>query len=899
MNLPVAPERALRDHLTEWLENSRRKARVKLVRAQPVWTGDAVLTVAGHRVHVAEGVSGLAALEAIREVPQDEYVVVLTSLGVQELGSAVWVEAEGHEVANLDEWDSVPSYFGVRDKQTPKPVRALGSWVPETLAVWRPERGFLRAPGGVLSARHVVRALLAALLGVDRGDDLEVLSTTLAPFDDPGVKERLRSLNKQAIEELAQAASAEIDPSVGMVLRATGRSGNVSAIAVGLVLAELWPVVPADVSESVTVDPETAAARVRVERYLGIEPSAVAAARYGAAARTVISRWLISDRIDALSVLDQAEAICADLGWAAGAVRSSFLFAGLHARVASFAARLREVAQAPSASASIAVDEAFRVLKSHEASGSLGESLATAEMAVRGARWLVAESPTPRTFSTALVSFEADGAWVERALGRLWSGDTDVELAQAYSTLAHAIQTKRRAADAFAAEALSRDGVLTDEVIPIEFLLEQRVVPLSSHNNVLLLVLDGMSVSTASTLIPEITRSGWVELVRADTKKRDVAVAMLPTVTEFSRTSLFAGEPTPGNQQVEKSRFAAVCKGVLFHKDDLRSDAGHALPPAVTSAIVDPKQKIVAAVLNTIDDALASADVDSLQWSLSSISNLQALLGAAAKSGRTVILTSDHGHVVERGGELRSIAGSPARWRTAESGPMAEGEVLLTGPRVLSSGGSAVLAVHDGLRYASKKAGYHGGASLAELAIPIAVLQSAGLAIAEGWLEAPPQEPIWWNEPLRQSADRQAAASTLAPSKRKRAKSPSVDSDQLGLFPEIDGAAFSDPAGAVTLGQRLCQAPVFQQNRAAAGRHTVDDAQIARFIDTLIEFGGRAHQDTLAKILGVTTHVFRERLTSLRRMLMVNGYEIVRLELDRVTVALDEARLREQFALTG
>ena len=902
MTLPVAPERALRDHLAEWLESPRRKARVKLVRAQPVWTGERVLDVAGQRVHIAEGVSGLAALDAIRRTPDNEFVVVLTDLGTTELGSAVWVDAERHEVANLDEWDSVPSYFGVRDRQVPPPVRALGSWVPEVLAAWRPERGFLPAPGGVLSARHVIRALLTALLGLDRGENLEVLSTALTPLDDDGVKVRLRELEAHVLDGLTRAASEEIDPSLGLALRAAGRAGAVSPIAVGLVLAELWPSAT-EKSASRRVNAATAAARVRIERHVGTEPSATAAARYGAAARTVTSRWLVSNRTDARNVLDQAEAICDDLGWAEGAAASSFLFAGLRARVAAFATCVNEVAQHPSPLASIAVDKAFVLLKSHEASASLGESLDTAEAAVRAARWLATSTEAPHSFGGAVVTFATDGSWAERVLGRLWSGDTDPVLAGAYRDLAHVVQRRRREDDARAAAKLTGEVLHNDEVIPIEGLLAQHVVPLSIQNNVLLLVLDGMSMPTASALISELTTSRWGEIVRADSKKREVAVAMLPTVTEFSRSSLFAGEAIVGNQQTEKSRFAAACKGVVFHKDDLRSEAGHALPLIVTSTIADSKQKIVAAVLNTIDDSLASADVDALHWNVASVAYLSALLNEATKSGRTVIMTSDHGHVVERGGELRNVPGSPARWRTADSGPVTEDEVLVSGARVLAPGGQAVLAVNDGLRYASKKAGYHGGASLSELAIPIAVLQPHGAPAPEGWVEAPPQEPTWWNEPLRDVETPAQDRVAPAPKPRKAKKTPADVPGAIALFDTVDEST-QDDAGdrdhtIASAGERLVRTPGYQRRRETGGRHPIDDSDAIAVVDSLVAGGGRAHQDTLATRLGVPAHSFRGVLTALRRVLNVDGYEVIRVDPDRVTVILDEQLLLEQFGLRG
>jgi hypothetical protein len=66
-------------------------------------------------------------------------------------------------------------------------------------------------------------------------------------------------------------------------------------------------------------------------------------------------------------------------------------------------------------------------------------------------------------------------------------------------------------------------------------------------------------------------------------------------------------------------------------------------------------------------------------WDLASLGPLGWLLGAA-EAGRVVILTADHGHVLDNG---RSIARPQPtqggeRWRTAEKRPT-DGEIEITG----------------------------------------------------------------------------------------------------------------------------------------------------------------------------------------------------------------------------
>lgn len=890
MTAAKATEAALGDHLAAWLNAPRRRARTILVRAQPSWSGPPTIDVEGRIVRIVEGVSGLAALDAMRSTPVDQFIAVLTDLDESTLGTAVVLDAEHRKLTELDEWNAVPTLFGSRSTGIPRPVRELGPWVPRLLGALRRDRGYPPAPGGVVTAEHVVRSILVSLLGLERPELLDI-ADALTPLDDMGVRARLMDMDGEARDGLIRAVGTHIDQHLAIALRAATAQGRVSVVSVGLVVAELWA------GGNVPPDVATATARVRAEQYVGPGVSTAAAVRFGAAAQLITRRWLAAGDHHARETFEQAEAICADLGWNEGAVNSTFLPAGLRSRVKLFAEAIESAVAAPSATASLAVDDALDAVEAHGARSLVERSLPTAHMAARLVRWQSDAGSPATSLNGALAAYATDGAWAERALGDIWDGDTDQGLAGAYRSLAHAVQTVRRRDDAAAAALLTGSPVVGDDITPVERLLSTIVVPLSAHERVLLIVLDGMSWPTAVELGGELAASGWSELTPASTLKRRIALAALPTITEYSRTSLFAGELLAGTQQTEKPRFAAAVNGIVFHKDDLRSEAGHALPPVVASAIADPNRKIVGAVLNTIDDALASADVDALRWSLRSVANLEALLSAADAAGRLVVLTSDHGHVVERGSELRNVPESSARWRVPTSGPVQADEVTVTGPRVLAPGGEAVLAVSDGLRYASKKAGYHGGASLAELTIPVLVLKPRGADDPAGWVEAPPQEPEWWNEPSRIETTEPAVMPKAKPSRVKAPKQ--ADPAMPALFdPEpTEEAAPADPSRG--LADRLVASATYQARRSIAGRHPVEPHVATVIVATLDAGNGRAHRDTLAAAAGVAVGAFAGLLATLRRVLNVDGYPVIELDADGVTVVLDRELLREQFEVGG
>ena len=292
--------------------------------------------------------------------------------------------------------------------------------------------------------------------------------------------------------------------------------------------------------------------------------------------------------------------------------------------------------------------------------------------------------------------------------------------------------------------------------------------------------------------------------------------------------------------------------------------------------------------------------------------HLRALLDAATLAGRAVVLTSDHGHVVERGvaGGAVVIPGADARWRSVESGPVGEGEIFLQGRRVLAPGGRAILAWREDLRYGSIAAGYHGGASLAEITIPIIVLVRPGGPTVTGWAPAAPQMPAWWNDPLvkREATDvggvgrRRKSVAIAKEAAGKTGQSPvgATAENQLEWDFELpQQAPVSHEAPARDVVAALVESDVYAGQRARAGRRALDENTVMTMLRTLLRRGGRAHRDTLATAAGVANVMIDATLAALRRLLNVDSYSVISIDSDGVTVVLDERLLREQFELGG
>src|SRR5262249_28389309 len=150
-------------------------------------------------------------------------------------------------------------------------------------------------------------------------------------------------------------------------------------------------------------------------------------------------------------------------------------------------------------------------------------------------------------------------------------------------------------------------------------------------------------------------------------------------------------------------------------------------------------------VLNAVDDYLLKGDLLHVDWRIDTIRPLRQILAAAEDAGRAIVLTSDHGHVIEHETTFRA-GGEGERWR-AMPGEPAGGEVILEGPRVASAFGGRIIAPwSETVRFGAKRNGYHGGASLQEAVVPVAVLASPDVELS-GWVEIAPQMPAWWRAP--------------------------------------------------------------------------------------------------------------------------------------------------------
>ncbi|GGL33539.1 hypothetical protein GCM10014719_38410 [Planomonospora parontospora subsp. antibiotica] len=515
-----------------------------------------------------------------------------------------------------------------------------------------------------------------------------------------------------------------------------------------------------------------------------------------------------------------------------------------------------------------------------------------AAAAVRLTRWLSLPERPAGTLRAGATEYLRELAWVDRALAQVWGANTArIPSAEAaYGALYEAVRERRAEFDRLFAGRLAAWSELsgdTDDLVLAENLLERIARPLAERRPPLIIVLDGMSAAVACELAEDIVAGRrWIETGRRD-DGREPAISVVPSTTRFSRTSLLTGALRSGGQSEEKAGFSAFWRGrssVLFHKGELRGGPGTHLAEPVLTAIRDTST-VVGVVLNTIDDALDRGREDGLpHWRLSDIAYLDALLEEAWIVGRPVVLTSDHGHVLDRGADVHPVSAEAARYR---SGTPGEGEIEVRGPRV-PTGGSVVVPWDERVRYTSRKAGYHGGVSPAETVIPILVFVPASDLVPKGWTAygTPVHAPVWWDTPV-------AAAPVSSPverPERKRPRKPQQASGE-GLFDVTEVSAAGSPA---SVGASIAASELLAAQRAFV-RRAPDGAEIAKLIDGLAAAGGKMPVSAAASLVGQPVFRMPGYLAQVSKLLNVDGYVVLAETDGGRTVELNIALLREQF----
>lgn len=853
------------------------------VRCSPgfTWPGKPECTLAGRDVHITVCPSVLGVLAALVDAGgKPGVLVVLTPIEERKLGPDVLARLHRHQLLEASRQTLLQDLAGGRALD---PGIINTDWLADALVDhFTDTEADPRDRAVPLTRQDAVDLLLSTRLGVNPTtlDLTTVLEQVVAAV---GTR-RWQAVDPELRGHLVEEVRDRWGRLVATVLRMAARRSDLLELLLLL-----------DVVGYRNVDVTTAGLRgVLVNELLGPGQLAEDDQLTFAASAVELARRRRSAP-DVVAAVDAAEARARAIGIDAWLGGSSVLPSGLDRRFSEAAADLTDTALSRVAG-HLDAEQPYQQAR-----------IERMRCVLRLRRWLGRPAEPVTTVGPALHQYMDDDGWADRALEEIGLGDPLPDVQRVLDEARRAAVARRDRTDQDVAERLAATATAAlGSVLPVEKVLAEVVAPLARDGvRVLLVVLDGVSVATAVGLAGELAGPGgqWREIVRDG--RRTPVLATLPSETTYSRTSLLTGALCTGTAADERAGFGSLAAwsgrtAQLFHRADLGGAAGGDLGGELSSALEDRDTHVVGVVLNTIDDSLTKgAQGNSAHLGVDQITWLRTLLQRASLSERVVVFVSDHGHVLDRGEaltELRTASGGGARWRPAGAGPVNGAEVAVAGPRVLTSGHRAVFAATPGLRYAKRTHGYHGGAALAEITVPLLAFVRPGVAVPVGWALAGDPTPEWWN-----AAPASGPASPLTPSVVERASASASTPELRATAAQPDLFDSAEQRGPVSIpgpgrGAAIVRSTVYlgmQDQVPAPSRLSAPG--VGRLLDVALAAGGTISFTDALAAAGLQGRNERGVFSSLRRLLNVQGYEVVTVsEADR-TVTINRQLLDDQF----
>lgn len=887
--MTTTPERVAAQVAT--IAKRRPEARVFGIHTTGPWSGGDSVIVDGRRMPVAYCRSPLEITAHLSSLPEEDSLVVLTPLTDQALGLDVLARLPGRRLNHLDRWELVRHAFGATHIDPRLPTHG---WVAESLLGALPGGGFAPVPSGWLDADSAWRILLQCYLKLNTGrpDAVDLIHWSL----DAEWVSRYRALPEPfrsgIRERLAETAGA-----LGGILADAMESGQgTDLLPIGLVCEVLFvgegPRSPALSQAVARLEPLVAGRTLNEDQ----------GQAWFEAARNVFDRLDGMQRRDSI---ERAEHLLEALKAMSFTDRSTVLSAGFQQQLAAFGRILNAYLDGKAGPAE--AEAALERVRRHRAREGDPERVERLEMAQRLVRRLGRGSAQAiPSLGKAIEAFVRDGVFVDWARRYLLGGDAIAELGTAFGRLYRRIRELREPENRRFAERLqewNRAPKAERGFLPIEAFLDKVVAKVAAQAPVLVVVIDGMDGGVFEELAADLQQRGWLRWAPGLTGHRPASTAgeallsVLPSVTEFSRTALLTGRVQPGSSSTEKTGFAAHAglravshlsrPPVLYHKGELTDTAAEGLSPTVRESLACPEQRVVGVVLNAVDDHLAKSEQLRLQWTVDSFRFLDALLYEARVAGRAVLITADHGHVLEEDG-TRLPGDSEERWRSYGE-PLAEQEMVFEGPRIETATRKRQVALlwSESARYCQKRNGYHGGATLQEAVVPLGVFLCVGQELA-GCQPVAEYTPEWWWSP--------AVTDVVEPvplKKGRRRPSP-LPPGQARLFETLETASATATSDWI---RWLFESEVYRAQSRLAGRLAPPEKIVRDVLSLLESRHRRAPRRVLAQAMGVPEFRLRGILAGLQRVLNVEGYQVLAVEEATGAVSVDVELLGKQFQL--
>jgi hypothetical protein len=898
---------------------------IALVWPNPLSAAVVEQVVDGRRIRAVYCVSELAMREALvkhhQEVKDLSVRLVLLS-GYVETGLAMDVLARlwRNEPQRISPWKTLQQLILVRDID-PRLTRKHGRWVAEAMLSGVERYQGKISFGEVLDQETAWRAIAMAHLNYQEATlDLQSVLSWSTKVDASGL---VRALHDDIRDNLGDWLARGLPETHEVVSTLLLNDQGSDLLPVALVCSALF-------SSSVERQHALDLSQLHIsrgifrERYLGGKKIEFRVLQpLGKVAVAVVKQWVGAINFQSYArYLSKAEQILASLDMQPAAEHSELLPCGLQARFNAFAAALD---QALNGDAITAAESALQQMEMHSLAG-LGlysETVVRANMAMRLLRWLKQAPVAEGTAISLMTDYVDQGGFCDWARAEIWAGDAHDALSVVYQKLSQQVGRHReRQNQAFGQQlaTIARGDHLPARLIPVESALDSLVAPLAEQGQVLMLVLDGMSEAVYRQLSVDLVRNNWLELQTVEAQGDACLVAALPTVTQVSRCSLLSGVLCEGNAGDEKKAFTGHAQlkklastkfpPLVYHKPDLSQPGSGSLHSNVRGVIAGKEHRILAVVINAIDDQLSSSSQVKVDWSFETVALLRHVMEAAREAGRIVIVTSDHGHVLDHDSVYQQSADDNGeRYHPVALGiAPSELEVLVSGDRVVTANKQVILPWSERVRYTrAKNHGYHGGGSLQEVVIPLGVyINAAARQVPDGWREVPRRLPAWWDpskastvEPL--SKFEESPVSDAVPVKkaagRKQAVAEVID-DMFGFGAPVQSTQKSvSQAASSDWISLLLSSPVYRQVRERAGRTAISDEHLQEVLKLLEKHRWQVMEAVMCSELMIPKLRIRGFLAGVQKLLNVDGYPILSVERESQTIRLNVTDLKKQFEI--
>jgi len=915
------------------------QARVIGIRTAGRWTAERQKREGEQSYLIQQCDSPLAMRLALREtVDAATTKILITPLEDKDLSDDILLRLAKRRLFPIDTWQIVRALF---QAATVDPRLTRYGWIAEMLLDLVPAEGYPAARGGFLDADMVWPLLLRYGIGLtaETPDLTSLLKWSLDAEAAARFRGAVQAFREAATEWLTEKAG----PVAEVILSCVARLERADAVPLGLAVGVVY-------HKNAAGKLERASGKME-ERFLGSgkPPEATLVQRWSTAATEVVRALRHTDARGYRQTLQRADEILTEVQAEGFAYLSDTSPTGFDQRLARFGQCLHAICEVGWTSKSVrlvgridmevrsltnkknsdglgspsyelfdSLIEARQAVRDHDQSAREARRLERVDMAVRLVRWLGErhQQGEVKHPSLALAADEhlRDGGFVDWARLSLRSGDPVQVLSEAYVRLFEAVtQIRETQAHDFARLLVdwTAAGSQADDLVPLERFLEQIVAPFAVDSQVLVIVIEGMSVAVCRELLADLTRHEWVALCEPGRNFNRSGIASVPSVTEFSRTSLLTGRLQQGSSNEERAGFAehpallARCRSgyppMLFHKATLQESDDAVLAADVRKEIGSAHRKIVGVVINAVDDNLLKGGQIDTRWSRDEIKVLPALLHEARMAKRLVVLVSDHGHVLDCQTQARLYEGGE-RWRIASGEPAAD-ELLIQGERVGVEGHRLIAPWSERVRYGMMKNGYHGGLTPQEMVVPIVVLSSSDKFPA-GWREQPVDTPAWWDEPSRIELVVEQPTLALKPAKpdpgtlfdlRGGDELPEAPktADEAKQTDEPTKADDSCPAWV----PRLLTSAVFEQQKQLGGRGLPGDEIFTKLLGMLDRRGGKMTSVALARALEFPALRLPGLLAKVQRVLNIDGYAVLSRDDASDTVELNRELLLKQFDL--